>query len=123
MSPSTYTLSRRKRKAAEIDATPMGTSPVRTDQKLSQLSDQSAPENEEKLIRLAYGPAIQIEATSLKPFTLESPRSNKRYNSFQTHITKAAAQAHEAAITRPREYLGASVNVSTNLISMKVPVR
>jgi hypothetical protein len=39
-------------------------------------------------------------------------RSNSRYNNFQTSITTAAAQAHDAAITRPCVYRGASVKVS-----------
>lgn len=52
------------------------------------------------------------EAMSLTPLPPMFARSNSRYNSFQTRMTTAAAQAHDAAITRPREYLGASVEVS-----------
>ena len=56
--------------------------------------------------------SIQSEAISRTPFPPMSAQSNTRYNNFQTSITRAAAQAHDAAITRPCEYLGASTKVS-----------
>lgn len=56
--------------------------------------------------------SIQSEAISRTPFPPIFARSKSRYNNFQTSIMTAAAQAHDAAITRPREYLGASAKVS-----------
>ena len=60
-------------------------------------------------------PAIELSiraAISRTPFPPVFALSNSRYNNFQTSIITAAAQAHDAAITRPREYLGASAKVS-----------
>jgi hypothetical protein len=68
--------------------------------------------------------ALYTGAMSFNPLTLGSLRSNKRYNNFQTQMTIAAAQAHEAAITRPREYRGASVrSQQTRSCRVRLPAK